>query len=157
MYVFKKAMFLVHAIAVKFGAGSGVGVPDTSQMPVFSDNVLPSMLVHLGVLDLSGGPLCLREAFPDAGSAETAERLYTAPTSSAQPGAGTASHDGPALGARDAYILRAAAADACEMIVRVAGQDMTLPELDGWLWSVAKDRRDYRELARFAERGTVYY
>lgn len=65
-------------------------------------------------------------------------------------------------------MLRAAAVDACDIIVQAAREDakdedaswrkeMTLPQLDGWLWAVAKDRKDYRDLPRFAERGTVYY
>jgi hypothetical protein len=169
-------MFLIHAIVLRFGGASAgkIAVPDTSQLPVFSDNVLPSMLVHLGVLDLSNGPSSLRDAFPDAGSAEKLAQLYKAPTpqisstEAGHPGKGTPSLDGPALSARDAFTLRAAAVDACEIIVQTAREgakgddpswrrDMTLPELDGWLWSVAKDRKDYRDLPRFAERGTAYY
>lgn len=175
VYLFKKALFLIHAIVLRFGSSSSgsVPLPDTSQLPVFSDNVLPSMLTHLGVLDLSNGPQSLREAFSNAGSPETLAQLYQTPTpqiSSTEAGqpAATPKLDGPALSAKDAYILRAAAVDACEIIVQVAREEaseedpswrrnMTLPELDAWLWSVAKDRKDYRALPRFAERGTAYY
>lgn len=176
VYLFKKALFLVHAIALRFGgAATGpVPVPLTDNLPVFSDNVLPSMLVHLGVLDLSKGPPSLCAAFPNAGSAELLETLLQEPTpenastEAGRPMQGASSLDGPALNAQEAYILRAAAVDACEIIVRVARDDakeddpswrkeMTLPELDGWLWAVAKDRRDYRHLPRFAERGTGFY
>jgi hypothetical protein len=176
VYLFKKALFLIHAIALRFGGnpGGAVPIPNTQELPVFSDNVLPSMLVHLGVLDLSQGPPTLHAAFPGAGSAETLETLLQGPTpliSSAEagrPATGTPSLDGPALGAQDAYILRAAAVDACQIIVQAVREgmnegdpswkrDMTLPQLDGWLWAVAKDRKDYRDLPRFAERGTVYY
>ncbi|QRV96560.1 hypothetical protein RhiJN_24578 [Ceratobasidium sp. AG-Ba] len=176
VYLFKKALFLVHAIALRFGgaASQSIPIPPTDQLPVFSDNVLPSMLVHLGVLDLSQGPSSLRVAFPDAGSAETLETLLQEPTTenssseAGRPAKGTPSLDGPVLSAQDAYVLRASAVDACEIIVEAARQnakdgdpswrkDMTLPQLDGWLWAVAKDRKDYRHLPRFAERGTAFY
>lgn len=176
VYLFKKALFLVHAIALRFGntPGGVVPIPDTSKLPVFSDNVLPSMLVHLGVLDLSRGPSSLREAFPNAGTPETLETILQAPrpqtssTEAGRPAKGSPSLNGPALSAQDAYMLRAAAVDACDIIVQAAREDakdedaswrkeMTLPQLDGWLWAVAKDRKDYRDLPRFAERGTVYY
>lgn len=176
MYLFKKALFLIHAIALRFGnkPDGVVPIPDTSKLPVFSDNVLPSMLVHLGILDLSQGPLSLREGFPNAGTPKTLETILQAPTpqtsstEAGHPAKESPSLNGPALSARDAYILRAAALDACDIIVQAAQQnakeedaswrkEMTLPQLDGWLWAVAKDRKDYRDLPRFAERGTVYY
>ncbi|KAG8739502.1 hypothetical protein FRC10_005565 [Ceratobasidium sp. 414] len=176
VYLFKKALFLVHAIALRFGGtpGGSMPIPATNNLPVFSDNVLPSMLIHLGVLDLSRGPTALRTAFPNAGSAETLETLLQEPipdNSSAEagrPAKGAPALNGPALSAQDAYVLRAAAVDACEIIVKVAQdgaseddpswrKQMTLPQLDGWLWAVAKDRKDYRHLPRFAERGTAFY
>ncbi|ELU45078.1 hypothetical protein AG1IA_00898 [Rhizoctonia solani AG-1 IA] len=163
VYLFKKALFLVHAITLRFQGTSGIVVPDTSNLPVFSDNVLPSMLVHLGILDLSSGPAPLKEAFPDANNPDKITKLYEAAIPS-EAKRGSPTRKSPLLDARNAYILRAAAVDACEEIVRVArqgeeewGKNMTLPELDGWLWSVAKDRTDYRDLPRFAERGTVWY
>ncbi|CAE7231499.1 unnamed protein product [Rhizoctonia solani] len=167
MYLFKKALFLVHAIALRFKDASGITIPDTTNLPVFSDNVLPSMLVHLGILDISNGPAGLREAFPDTGNPDKINKLYQAPAPS-EAKRGTPTRESPLLNARDAYILRAAAVDACEEIVRVAREEakeddpewrknMTLPELDGWLWSVAKDRTDYRDLPRFAERGIAWY
>ncbi|KDN38488.1 hypothetical protein RSAG8_09473, partial [Rhizoctonia solani AG-8 WAC10335] len=155
VYLFKKALFLVHAIALRFKGKSGITVPDTANLPVFSDNVLPSMLVHLGILDISNGPAGLREAFPDAGNPDKITKLYQAPAPS-EAKRGTPTRESPLLNARDAYILRAAAVDACEEIVRVAREgakaddpewrkNMTLPELDGWLWSVAKDRSECGE------------
>ncbi|KAG9078289.1 hypothetical protein FS749_009729, partial [Ceratobasidium sp. UAMH 11750] len=124
VYLFKKALFLVHAITLRFGGASGgaVPIPVTDNLPVFSDNVLPSMLVHLGVLDLSQGPAALRTAFPNAGSAETLETLLQEPTpensstEAGRPAKGTPTLNGPVLSAQDAYVLRAAAVDACEII-----------------------------------------
>jgi len=78
--------------------------------------------------------------------------------------------DGPVLTSDQAYILRAAAIDACELIVEAARssdasdslspectRELTLPDLDLWIWAVAKDRFDYRNLARFVQRDTVFF
>ncbi|KAG8790728.1 hypothetical protein FRC17_008860 [Serendipita sp. 399] len=74
---------------------------------------------------------------------------------------------GPQLSEQEAYVLRAAAIDACEIIVRMAkdvddGEEggwiksLTLPELDGWLWSVAKAGRLRNDLSRFRQRGPCH-
>lgn len=80
--------------------------------------------------------------------------------------------EGPVVDTKQSYILRAAAIDACELITEVArsfdvkgeGSEnldwiskMTLPELDMWIWAVAKDRVDYRALERFVDRDTIYF
>jgi len=75
--------------------------------------------------------------------------------------------EGPVLKEEDAYILRACAIDACELIVEKAHKateegsewlrKITLPELDAWIWAGAKDRKDYRDLERFVLRDTVYF
>jgi hypothetical protein len=88
---------------------------------------------------------------------------------------GSTSKEGPVLSNDQAFKLRAAAVDACQMIIETAHsfegtqasadevesldwiREITLPELDLWIWSVAKDRLDYRSLERFAQRDTVFY
>lgn len=87
--------------------------------------------------------------------------------------------EGPTPTPEQAYVLRAAAIEACERIVARAhamgsdaassGQqqrepppppwlkDVTLPDLDVWLWAIAKDRADYRALPRFALRNTPFF
>lgn len=78
--------------------------------------------------------------------------------------------EGPILTETQAYMLRAAAIDACELIIDEARntgdadggvmdwvRDIQLPELDMWIWAVAKDRRDYRELPRFSLRNTEFF
>ena len=167
VYMFKKALFLLNAIRMRFGSASSIpGIPtvDTSLLPVYSDNVLPSLLVHLGLLDLSGTDL--HKHFPRPVSDDL---LLEANASSS--GEKTAPDDGPALTVEEATILRAAAVDACERIAEVAhsldleslAEDhkwikrISLPEIDGWLWSVAKDRNDYRRLQRFSLRNTIFF
>ncbi|KAF9245003.1 hypothetical protein BU15DRAFT_41666 [Melanogaster broomeanus] len=180
VYCFKKALFLVHAVTLRFGSSSSppFPLPDTSQAPVFTDNVLPSILVHLGVLDLSKAKdVALRGIFPDAANDVKINALLAVPENT--PGLGSAitkpntapPKEGPVLTSDQAYILRAAAVDACEKIVGYARslgdaslpddqkwvKDITLPQLDMWLWAVAKDRPDYRELERFVLRDTVFF
>ncbi|KAG9316426.1 hypothetical protein JVU11DRAFT_2460 [Chiua virens] len=182
VYCFKKALFLIHAMTLRFGSSSPppLPLPDTTNLPVFTDNVLPSLLVHLGVLDLSGAKdAALRDIFPDAANSTKVNTLLALPQDT---GIGTAvgsgtkpgkvpPKEGPTLTSDQAYILRAAAVDTCEKIVKYAHQldeaslsddqkwikDITPPELDMWLWAVAKDRPDYRELERFVLRDTVFF
>lgn len=183
VYCFKKALFLIHALTLRFGSSTppAFPLPDTTKVPVFTDNVLPSLLIHLGVLDLSGAKdAALHSIFPDAANDSKVNSLLTVPMDT--PGIGTAvapgtkprtalPKEGPVLTSDQAYILRAAAVDACEKIVEYAHRlddtglsdsqkwikDITLPELDVWLWAVAKDRLDYRELRRFVLRDTVFF
>jgi hypothetical protein len=161
---------------------------------VFADNVLPSILIHLGVIDLSTAVPALANLFPSAGDGDraavancpahitptpsagtTTALLLAAAPESAAPSARTSKVstavpvEGPTPTPAQAYILRAAAIEACERIVAhahamsAAGRgaswlkDVTLPNLDIWLWTVAKDRADYRALPRFALRNTPFF
>ncbi len=164
----------MHALVVRFGSkmSTATSVLDSSHLPVFSDNVLPSMLVHLGVLDLSESSLS--NIFPH--SSDLGLLLEGSPTEGQTVVAAlpkSPPKDGPSLTEEQACRLRAAAIDACEMIIEVAhevasgkghdGQslewmkDIKLPDIDMWLWAVAKDRPDYRSLERFVLRGTVMF
>lgn len=185
MYIFKKALFLLHAINIRFHARATgnsappaptIPVPDTATLPIFSDNVVPSMLVYLGILDLSSSSpsLGLSSAFPDHHSDLP---LFLQSSAEAQ---GEAANDllksppvnGPVLNREQAYVVRAAAIDACELIVEVARsgivhedskedlgwlKEFTLPDIDMWLWAVAKERPDYRQLERIEFRDTAMF
>ncbi|KAL1682673.1 hypothetical protein EV122DRAFT_259053 [Schizophyllum commune] len=168
IYCFKKALFLIHSVVVRFGCLNPppFPVPDTSNLPIFSDNVIPSMLVHLGVIDLSAS--ALQHVFPNARSKETIDALLAAPPEGKPQPSTEPPEEGPQVTAREGYILRAAAIDACEVAVKVARElevpkdlewinQLTLPDLDAWLWAGAKDRVDYRSLPRFMERNTVFF
>ena len=156
---------------VRFGSSSPppFPVPDTSQIPVFADNVLPSLLIHLGVIDLSSASHGLESKFLNAASPDRLNSLLAEASSPTETDKDLKSipPEGPILTVDQAYILRAAAIDACEQIVNVACsleaqkfewiRDITPPLLDIWLWSVAKDRLDYRELERFALKDTIFF
>ncbi|KAJ7647502.1 hypothetical protein FB45DRAFT_893607 [Roridomyces roridus] len=166
IFCFKKALFLIHAISIRFGSAEPppFPIPSTAHIPVFSDNVLPSLLIHLGVIDMSGSPK-LSSLFPDIGS-HLAALLATA-ESGADVAKKVPPKEGPVVTCDQAYILRAAAIDACELIVEVAHKldepslewlaEIDRPSVDMWLWAVAKDRPDYRKLERFVLRDTVYF
>ncbi|KAL1665929.1 hypothetical protein GGF50DRAFT_51724 [Schizophyllum commune] len=168
VYCFKKALFLIHSVVVRFGSLNPppFPVPDTSNLPIFSDNVIPSMLVHLGIIDLSAS--ALQHLFTNARSKVTIDSLLAAPSEGKPLPSTEPPEEGPSVTAREGYILRAAAIDACEVTVKIARElevpkdlewinKLTLPDLDAWLWAGAKDRVDYRSLPRFMERNTVFF
>lgn len=172
IYCFKKALFLIHAVVVRFGTliPPPFPIPSTVHSPVFTDNVLPSMLIHLGVIDVSSSP-SLSLLFPDAGSEDKLKPLLEASTEP-KTRSGVVPKEGPILTADQAYILRAAAIDACELITEYTHsnfssmsddgsldwlKDITLPDLDMWIWAIAKDRPDYRLLERFVLKNTVFF
>ncbi|KAH9061215.1 hypothetical protein EDB87DRAFT_1610604 [Lactarius vividus] len=176
IYCFKKALFLINGVSVRFGAKdpSPFPVPQTSHLPVFTDNVLPSILIHFGIVDLStAAPPALAALFPGAGADDStlAALFAAAPEPALSPVAkkSVLPVDGPTLTPAQSYVLRAAAVEACERILlharamNAAGRgapwfaDITLPDLDNWLWAVAKDRADYRALPRFALRNTLFF
>ncbi len=176
IYCFKKALFLINGVSIRFGAKdpSPFPVPQTSHLPVFTDNVLPSILIHFGIVDLStAAPPALAALFPGAGADDStlAALFAAAPEPAPSPVAKkpVLPVDGPTLTPAQSYVLRAAAVEACERIVvharamGAAGRgapwlgDITLPDLDIWLWAVAKDRADYRALPRFALRNTLFF
>lgn len=120
------------------------------------------MLIHLGVIEL---PPSLQSLFPDAGSPDKLMSLLAEATLEPEIPKGSPPTEGPTLTTDQAYILRAAAVNACELIVEKAHalnepswlNDIQLPKLDMWLWSVAKDRPDYRRLERFVLRDSVFF
>jgi len=166
---------LIHAIDIRFGSlpSPPFPVPSTVNIPVFSDNVLPSLLVHLGVIDLSSSDE-LSSLFTAPTSVETLQALLASAPSSKGTGdrPKSAPQGGPVVTTSQSFILRAAAIDACELIVEAARSidvkslgdekyawvgDVTLPTLDMWIWAVAKDRADYRALPRFVDQNTVFF
>lgn len=165
IYCFKKALFLIHAIRIRFGSISPppFPIPCTAGSPVFADNVLPSMLIHLGVIDLSGSP-SLSSLFPGAGADDKLKTLLDVPDPNLK---AVTLREGPVLTMEQAYILRAAAIDACQVIVESAHKlddeslewikGIRLPELGMWIWGVAKARVDYKELERFVLRETAFF
>ena len=156
---------MIHLINLRFSSSShDFVVPDTARLPVFSDNVIPSMLVHLGIIDLSLATLGLEKVFPGV----DVDALLQ-PTAAMETATKGVPKEGPVLSIEQSYALRAAAVHACEVVVSTARSlaitdqnlswvnSITLPELDGWLWAGAKDRADYRRLGRFSLVNTEFF
>ena len=156
---------MIHLVNLRFASSPhDFVVPDTSQLPVFSDNVVPSILVNLGIIDLSSATLGLDKLFPDVDAGALLQ-----PAASAEETTKGVPKEGPVLTSEQSYALRAAAIYACEVVVStarnlaIADQNLlwvnsiTLPELDGWLWAGAKDWVDYRRLGRFSLTDTEFF
>ncbi|GAA5979927.1 hypothetical protein JCM11641_007588 [Rhodosporidiobolus odoratus] len=151
VYLFKKALWLLTVITLRF-ADEKPSFPlpevDDTNLPIFADNVLPSLLVHHGIISLS---------------ASTHPSLSA--LSLADPSTLLLPHEA-------ATGLRAASLTACSaMVIRahelakdddgVSGgkewlSTWTERKLDGFLWNWGKGEEG-KAVARVGERGTVYY
>lgn len=162
-----------------------LALPDPKSLPMFVDNVIPTMLVHLGIIDLSE---CHVKALKEWGKEVViakAERSQQQKAQGEAEGEGESTKrktevvKGPELTKDEAYIIRAAALDAGEKIKRRAihlassslssssGEadkldlawlnQMNEVDIDGYLWSVAKDDKELRKVPRLVERSTVMY
>ncbi|THH29625.1 hypothetical protein EUX98_g4568 [Antrodiella citrinella] len=180
VYCFKKALLTIHAVAARYSTEDPppLPLPRTSELPVFSDNVIPSLLIHLDIIDLTTSypTFNLLSIFPDAHKEETVNALLAVAPPQGEKVKWTPK-EGPVLTTEQAYILRAAAVDACNLIVETARnlsdgeiqaraadgsslawlKEITVPQVDAWIWAVAKDRADYRRLERFVLRNTPYF
>ncbi|KAN0062468.1 hypothetical protein ACQY0O_004999 [Thecaphora frezii] len=155
IYIFKKVFFLYHALFSLLdrssAASGGLTLPDPRKhLPMFVDNVIPTMLVRFGILDLSQ-------------ARSPTLRAWSEKQEAAQ-GA-----EGPRLNREEAYALRAAALYAGEKIVERARvlakqggelawlEELNEVDLDGYLWAVAKDDEKLRAVPRMVELKTVMY
>ena len=160
----------MHVISVRFGSmcPPPFPIPSSTQIPVFADNVLPSLLIHLGVINISSSQ-SLASLFPGVGSEDNL-KILLGPASSSNNDTIPICQEGPVINLNQAYTLRAAAIDACEVLVDAAhllhdgGKDLptwlkevTLSQLNMWLWAVAEDRAEYRALGWFIVQGTSFF
>jgi hypothetical protein len=167
IYCFNKALFLVYAITTRFGDRLvPFPIPSVTELPVLADDALPSFLIHLGIIDLSQSKQC--RLFPLASSIDLDEVTHSnheQPTASAP-----AFSDGPPLSVADAYALRAAAIDACAVIVSEARSlSSELDSTNGWLTSIkafelsrclrllARERAAYKVLPGLTLRNTLFF
>lgn len=156
-YLFKKAFFLVYALHARVPA-SQLATPDPAPLPMFVDNVIPTMLHAMRILDLSHADSEALREWPVPTTDQTASTAAAAVT------------PGPELSREDAYKVRASALDAGTHVVAAAHglaaaepaqfawmADMTEVDLDGYLWAVAKDDKHLRSVPRLVERHTIMY
>ncbi|KAK0523419.1 hypothetical protein OC835_006267 [Tilletia horrida] len=164
VYLFKKAFFLLFALRVRLAKISAdLKVPDIASLPMFVDNVIPTMLVHYKILQFGpSAPESLR-SWAQAAQAEQPSSSDAGAPAKAPP------TEGPLLSKEDAYRVRAAALDAGTVVVArmqsIIQNNANLAwlstasevDLDGYLWAVAKDDPKLRKVPRLVERGTVMY
>ncbi|GAA5852516.1 hypothetical protein JCM9279_003482 [Rhodotorula babjevae] len=144
VYLLKKALWLATVVSLRFkGESVPFKVPALDDVPVFADNVLPTLLLHYDILSLSSS------------------------TNPALAAVSLSAPDTLLLASNSATRLRASAVTACAVIVERAHElsveegrgwlaAWTEQQLDGWLWDQSK-RDELRKVERVAERGTVFY
>ena len=166
VYLFKKALILIHTVSQRFspaGAASPFPCPDTTSLvPIFADNVVPSLLVACSVLTLPAGS-ALADAFPSIPAASE-NPLLKAKTDRQAPKSSTGPRGGPELTVPQAALLRSASVAACERLASYAQsgalddaasgadwlrKDVTASGIDGYLWAGGKAKPDWRRLERF--------
>lgn len=128
IYIFKKAFFLQFALyqrlifkkVKKDSKSPDLFVPNPESLPIFCDNVIPSMLHHLGILNLKE---CNSETLKgwkrmEQGDGKVGDKV-----------------DGPMLSKLEAYLVRAGAVDAGLEIKNraweLAGKEQDMKWLEG--------------------------
>jgi hypothetical protein len=126
VYIFKKVFFLLFALHQRLTLRLQSNpqekipqVPDVSVLPMFVDNVLPTMCVHLGFVDLSEGSVLALRAWGTAAGAAATTTTTTVTTEETE-GGKKKIIEGPSLSREEAYIVRAASLDAGRVAVERA-------------------------------------
>jgi hypothetical protein len=149
VYIFKKVQLLVLDLHTRFSSNQSdlFSFHDIDDLTIFADNVIPTLLHHLSIISLSLQPEATQQQSDLI--AELKEDLQT----------------GRETTHERSFIFRAAALDACELIVQRAKerinaptfiQKMTAPELDAYLWQIAK-KGDTRNVVRFCDPNTIFF
>ncbi|KAL7410582.1 hypothetical protein BDY24DRAFT_399522 [Mrakia frigida] len=175
VYLFKKAMILLHTLSLRYPSSSTstpqpFPVPSTSSfLPIFSDNVIPTLLLHLSLFTLPASS-SLSQKFPPIPPASSNPLL--SPTGPSEPNASVSAQEGPksssplggpVLNLEETTVLRAAAVYAMQRtveFVREGGMDgvegcewmkeeVNETGLDGCVWTGGKERKDWRRVERF--------
>ncbi|KAG0329425.1 hypothetical protein BG004_002337 [Podila humilis] len=141
LFVFKKALLLASSLERKFGTSEEIfRFTDLAKSPIFADNVIPTMMVHLGILVL---PENLKHTMEDGKptSVEESYRLRAAAIDGCREIAEVANkgRDGKKVGAVDFGI-----------------KGMNTADLDVYIWRVAKEPH-YRKVPRFACKDTIFF
>lgn len=162
VYLHKRAYLILSWLRARFGKDAGAPpLPSASVLPAFIDNVIPSLLVYWGILDVSTAK-------------DESLRAWNAEIVQSNDDANDWGKDergvvpGPKLSREQAYIIRAAAQDACQHITlrghELAKQDeskrwmagLNDALVDGYIWTSAKDK-DLCDVPRMVETETFMY
>lgn len=166
VHIHKRALLLLswlHAAFLSRGDPTmhdKLPLPSPAVLPAFVDNVIPSLLVYFGVLDLG-------EAKEDGLRRWSATLQQQKQEPAAQEANEQTVQPGPTLTKEEAYRVRAASVDACHVLAKRAHQlgpqhdrpwltNMTEALIDGFLWTQAK-RPDLTIVPRMVEKKTFMY
>ncbi|SJX64660.1 uncharacterized protein SRS1_15476 [Sporisorium reilianum f. sp. reilianum] len=157
VFLFKRIFFLLHSLHLKFGAREDFHIPDTMRvLPMFVDNVLPTMCVWFELLSVPAtAPAGMETLYDWMASAHQHGDLDRAKLEGMQKNT-----EGPKLTVDEAYAVRAATLNVGSVVVdraRVLAKEqgrgwleqLNEVDLDGYLWAVAKDDAALRKVPRF--------
>ncbi|KAL1921111.1 uncharacterized protein VTP21DRAFT_10827 [Calcarisporiella thermophila] len=138
LYVFKKALLLASTLQRRFATTEPIfDFKDIHKSPIFADNVIPTMLVHFGMLEI---PVNLKHTVIEGASTSVEEsyRLRAA--------------------AIDVCHEIAMMANSSEIKTQVDFnvKPMLEVDLDVYLWRVAKEPQ-YRKIPRFHCKETIFF
>ena len=149
VYMFKKIQLLAMDLHKRFSESRPelFYFHDIDELTIFSDNVIPTMLYHLGIITLS----------VDSDTTPRQVEIIQGLQEDLRTGRETT--------VERSYIFRAAAVDACEVMVQKAREktdlapfitSMTAEQIDAYLWQIAK-KGATRKVTRFCDPNTVYF
>lgn len=163
VHIHKRALLLLSWLHSAFLSGDQakanfekLPLPSPAVLPAFVDNVIPSLLVHFGIIDLQKAK---QKGLQEWYTTLSKKQDQITDTDSVQ--AGTT------LTREEAYLIRACSVDACHAIMlrgRQLGKEKNRPWLegitealiDGFLWTQAK-RPDLTIVPRMVEKKTFMY
>jgi hypothetical protein len=149
VYLFKKVQLLCMDLYKRFSLKNPelFNFFDIGECPIFSDNVIPTILHHLNIIPLS---------VPDDATARQRAIIE---------GLKEDLRTGRETSLQRSFCFRAAAVDVCEIIVRNARgfeggrewvREMTAEQVDAYLWQIAKED-GMRDVIRFCDTNTVFF
>lgn len=160
IYIHKRALLLLSWLRAAFhSSAKAPPIPSPHVLPAFVDNVIPSLLVFWGVLKLDNAKDAVFRKWAESGR-RVIEKESEEDKAVIVPG--------PTLNREQAYIIRAAALDACKAIkdrtVQLAADNESCAPLnnihealiDGFIWTQAKVP-SLRNVPRMVEKKTFQY
>jgi len=149
VYLFKKIQLLTQDMYERFSTSHPEMFKfyDIDEVTIFSDNVIPTILHHLNIIRL------------DVPEDRTPRQIGIIK------GLQEDLQTGRETTEERSYVFRAAAVDACEIIIQIARNSsnappfvkaMTAEKIDAYLWQLAK-KGALRDIVRFSDPNTIFF
>ncbi|KAG0280418.1 hypothetical protein BGZ95_010233 [Linnemannia exigua] len=140
VYVFKKAFLLASSLERRFGDTEPIfAFKGLEKSPIFADNVIPTMMVHFGILAL---PESLKHTVQEDG-VTTVEESYRLRAAAVD-------------GCREIVEKANQKGESKVGTVEFGEKGMSSCDLDVYLWRVAKEPQ-YRKIPRFHCKDTIFF